>query len=552
MKYLNPLAFLAKMNGGPVDMRDSAALSLLRKKMMAELELSDDKLLKVGGQVLTRQDLLQFFDQLQNTQEGIYHQQIAQDPALLHFLETGEMKGPIADHVLYKDDAFLLFMAPYYEPLFTVAVLNSLKQQDLATTQHLFSGPLLLDGAHITASYRQVLRYLKTADNELKAVVEELSEGAAYRWKYLAPMANPQLIKQLNILPQEFNKWRSDYGISMINLALAIYTKDFKQGIKVLELAAQLHTSDYVQERIAVRKQELLDYRKNEWRRRPLVDWLGSLTGGIRPKQMTERAAGLLIIGTIVLVVISLNFVKILHGTRRMGPVNKVARGELLFTNSYTGPQMKLLVAQLEYSLSEKSASHLPNDTTPAATKTGDDVYGAGFMKLLEMNQHIPPSKLFMPKSETDNSPAADDSTGFIDPLHRQHLRVYNRLEVPMVVLLQTPDTFYSSFITPHDSTFVPLQTTANRVYFYIGLRWTVAKAPATGSKFYQVKEYFAEPYKNAAAFLREGALSFMLEPTYWRHSNRYIPLEIGTDGDHLFVNLLDNNADGVDLYIGE
>ncbi|HEY9261602.1 hypothetical protein [Chitinophaga sp.] len=550
MKYLNPLAFLTKMNGGPVDLRDNAALSLLRKKMLAEVELSDDKLLQFDEQLFSKNDLLQFFDRLPSSSELFYHEQITADPVLLHFLETGEMQRQLADQAIYKDSDFLLFIAPYYEPLFTVAILNSLKQQDMATMKALFSGPLLLDGTHTTASYRQVLRYLKGCDNELKAATESLNNGGAYSWKYLSRFVNVTLITQLNILPTEFNKWRSDFGISLINLALAIYTKDFKRGLQVLELAEQLHTTDYVQERVQVRKKELLVYRKGVLRSRPLEIWLGPFIARIWPRWLNEKRTGLIFVASCITFVVLGNMLSTKPGGGRKSPATHVTHAVDLFDKAHTVVVMNQLVSQLEFLLSGKAVDSVVIDTTLATPHTGDDVYGPAFMPELTGTPYIPPAQRIL---QTDSvSSGTADSTVFADPLHKQSLRIFNRLEVAMVALLQTPDSFYSCFILPHDSTFLPLQLTANRIYFYIGQHWVRVKSPATFLVDYRKTGYFTKNYKNANTFLREGALTFVLDSAYWRQSNRYIPVEIGESEKNLFVNLLDNNADGVDLYLGE
>lgn len=60
MLYFNPLTFLEKMSDGPVNPEDAVALSRLRKKMMAELELSEDKMLHVNNITFSRHELLLF------------------------------------------------------------------------------------------------------------------------------------------------------------------------------------------------------------------------------------------------------------------------------------------------------------------------------------------------------------------------------------------------------------------------------------------------------------------------------------------------------------
>lgn len=549
MKYLNPLTLLNNMNGGPVDMRDNAALSLLRKKMMAELELSDDKALRINGQAFSKHELLQFFDQLQFSGVSAYHQQIAEDPVLLHFLETGNMKGPLLDKPWYKDANFISFISPYYEPLFTVAVLNSLKQRDVTATHTLFSAPMLMDGAHITASYKPILRYLKVVDNELKVAIAELNEGAALVWKYLAHLVNDKLVQQLNCLPAEFNQWRSDYGISLINLAIAIYQKDFKRSMTVLDLAAQLQTSDFVQERVQIRKKELQGLRKDQLRNRPLVNWLGALTAPFRPRWLSEKGMGVFVLTVFVLLIVGININRMNNMATRTRSHPQNAND--FFAGSRTIKQMKYLTGQLQNSSGQREGSPV-TDSALIHPQTGMDVYGPAFMAAL--GPHKFPDTTAMLKTEAHTNEAiAIDSADFIDPKHRQSVRLFNRLEVPLIALVHTPDSFYSSFVSPRDSVFLPLQVTANQIYFYVGNNWTATTESGIAfDSTYRVKGFFTSKYKNSASFFKDGVLVFNLDPDYWRTSNRYIPVEINADKDNLFVNLLDNNATGVDLYLGE
>ncbi|MBO9727386.1 MAG: hypothetical protein J7623_01980 [Chitinophaga sp.] len=536
MKYLNPLDFLTVLHGGPVDLRDNNAVSLLRKKSLAELELADDKMLRVNGQLLSKNDLLLFFDRLQSSQELQYHQQIAADPVLSRFLQTGDMTAQIVDHPLYHDSAFLSFIAPYYEPMFTTGVVNSLKTQDVATLQYLFSSPLLLDGPHITISYRHVLRYLKALDNGLNAAIDT----NRYKWKRFERFANATLITQLNILPAEFEKWRSDYGISLINLALAIYKTDLRRGQQVLTLVAQLRTTDFVQERLQVRKKELQAYKIKD---RPLVDLLGSLTYRIRPYWLTDRNAGRLILALVGVAIITMGIRK-MDSMPKSSPAARLRKEADLLANMRTRLPMNSLLGQLEQAMTARMGI----DTTTPAPKTGDDVYGPDFMKKLTGLPYTPSFRLDEIKADEDTSIDPADAS-FSDSLHRQSLLLLNRLDVPMVALVQTPDSFYSRFIVAHDSIFLPLQTTANRIYFYIGQYWTRPLATQE-SHHIPLPGYFAASYKNANTFLRENALTFVLDPVYWRRSNRYIPVEIGAD-EQIYTNLLDNDASGVTLYLG-
>ncbi|MBS0031190.1 hypothetical protein ACTJJ0_29785 [Chitinophaga sp. 22321] len=549
MKYLNPLTLLDKMNGGPVDVRDNTALTLLRKKMLAGLDLTDDKALQVNGQLFNKHELLQFFDRLQSTDILRFHQQVAADAVLVHFLKTGEMKGQLADQPWYEDPGFLVFIAPYYEPLFTAAVLNSLQQADVAATQHLFAAPLLMDGAHTTASYRQILRHLKGWENELKTALAELDNGAAFTWKYLAHLANTKLIQQLNSLPAEFHQWRIDYSISLINLAIAIYTKDFKRSMAVLDLVSQLQTSDYVQERVVIRRAELQQLRKQQLHKRPAETWLGRLIKPFWPAWLTEKKAYLIFFCLLLGIGIVLD---IRDQSGRKNSKSVPSHNVDFFAGSRTGAQMKYLVAQLQHMVPGQLQDTPVKDSGLLAPQTGTDVYGPAFMGVLKPGKL--PGAAKANGDEQTYSAAAIDSAAFLDPLHKQSVKLYNRLPAGLVALVQTPDSLYSRFVAPHDSVFLPLLAgIANRLYFYAGENWTISKQSGTPyDSTYRVNGFFMSPYKNSAVFLTETALVYTLDPAYWRRSNRYIPLEINTEGDHLFLNMMDNDATGVDLYLGE
>jgi len=204
MKYLNPFAFLEKMNGGPVSTEDTAAVSLLRKKMMAELELSEEKVLRAGAQWFSKNDLLLFFDELQSPGKLHLHQQIRDDNVLLVFLETGKLTGFFNHNPLYNTPVFLTFIAPFYEPVFTTAVLDSLKQQQAPAVQQLYANPLLMDGEHQHRSYDKIFRALQESYKILEAAEQRRRADPRSGWKDAAPYVNLQQVQVLNALPEIF------------------------------------------------------------------------------------------------------------------------------------------------------------------------------------------------------------------------------------------------------------------------------------------------------------------------------------------------------------
>lgn len=548
MMYVNPFSLLEAMNNGPVDPGNTAALSLLRKKMLAEIELADDKILRIANREFSKHELLQFFDGLRADEELDFHAHIAADPVLLHFLETGEITGRFADKDLYSTRAFLKFIAPYYEPRFTDAVLDSLKNKWLENTRSLFANPLLLDGEHTTISYNRIFRYGKVLEEQLKIIIAKIREGASFTRQGLAPFANAVLVKQLNLLPSEFHEWRSDYGISMINLGMAVYRKDFPYGVSTLQLVEQLTTTSYVQHENEVRKQMLQAHRREQHRNRSVIQHIlwypGHWISPIRPRWLSEEGAG----GIILAIVITIFYVMNNGGDKTPRP--KVNMTTDYFSRARTNEPMKYLLYTLQMTAGDTLKTKMNRQP-----KTGDDVYGHDFMTNVQKNglpytaDSIYKKRMgdLLNRDDFDFVPRKSTSKA----LHRQSILFFNRLEVAAIAMIQTPDTFYSCYIVPGDSAYVPLQLTANQLYLYVGRKWDAGKEatyPMEGFGAYRTRGFFGQPYKDSDKFLREGSLIFKLDPGYWELSDRNIPIEIGADSANLHFNLLENNAAGVEL----
>lgn len=548
MKYVNPLSFLEAVHGGPVDTGNSAALSLLRKKMLAELELSDDKQLKVNDWVFNKHQLLQFFDQLSAGNELRYHAQIAADPVLLHFLETGDITGRFANNPLYEEHAFLKFISPYYEPLFTNAVLDSLKHQRLQNTVDLFANPSLLDGEHTTTSYGRIFRYLRVLEEQLKIAIAKLRSGEEIPMRELWGFATITLVKQLNQLPNVFHEWRSDYGICIINLGLAIYRNNFTVGIATLGLVEKLQTSEYVQEETQRWKVKMKEYLKEQEKKMSVTQRIGRWVAPIRPKWLSEQAAGSLILGAALVLFFIINVRPMFT---RHHPTLPASTN--YFGGSRTEAAVKYLLDNMQVSTFDSGRSAM--EIMP---KTGADVYGPDFMAALDKhlfkNTNDP---VGLKKDEdrfTNREPGITIPTSKANTIFRQSLHLYNRLIVPFIAMIQTPDTFYSCYIAPADSAYLPLQLAVNQLYVYAGEHWDgtkEAKYQMSDVHAYRAKGFFLLPYKNSKDFLKESSLIFKLDPNYWATSNRNIPIEIGlTDSTSLHFNLLENNAAGIELEI--
>ncbi|MEV4885971.1 hypothetical protein MRBLMN1_004528 [Chitinophaga ginsengisegetis] len=550
MKYLNPFAFLEKMNGGPVSAENAAAVSLLRKKMMAELELSEEKVLRVGAQWFSKNDLLLFFDELQSPGKLHLHQQINEDNVLSAFLETGKLTGLFNNNPLYSTPVFLTFIAPFYEPVFTTAVLNSLKQQQAAALQQLYANPLLMDGEHLNRSYDKIFRALQESYKILEAAEKGRRADPGSRWREAAPYVSLQQVQTLNALPDIFQEFRNDYGILMINFALALDgTRENKKALEILHAVNTLKCGAYVREETHRYLQQLEE--KAASRKSLLGRFFGN---GYKTRQQRRKLVrdvllkGGIALGIIVAIFIGARF------EQEYTPRIKVRESEhSIFMGARTSLTMQYLLSQLLMDTEKRAKKLLKSPKLPSPA-TGADVYGADFMKAVRMQGDYGAGFLRPPFGRSREWGPEDSS--WHDAAHRQSMQVVNRQDGALITMVQTPDSFYSCYIAPFDSAFVPLPLSISRVYFYAGVGWDPDWKAEYAMEYvpsYRAKGFFLMPVYDALSFLKTSCLQLNLDSSYWQHSNRYIPVEVFLSQKNqlqqeLQLRQLTNNFNGVDL----
>jgi hypothetical protein len=549
MKYHNPFALLEEMNGAPIDATDTAAVLLLRKKILAELELSADKVLAINGEDFSKNDLLLFFDSFKKD-TFYFHQEIKSDPVLSEWLASGIITGRFADNPLYSDKSFLQFIAPFYEPLFTTTVLNSLRQQRVLTLQYLFANPVLLDWERMQRSYDKIFRLLKEQHTMVERVRTALANDFRESWEEVKPYIGQTQVELLNALPEVFHMQRSDYGIALINLALVLNATGYKDdALQILSDVQQLKSIYYVQEQVEKYtryvKEEGEDQRLAIFGKEPTTK-MGKLLAhwGLTK----ERLMGIGGVIFTLLVLMAGDY----YGKRETPQELFVPAEGNLFSGSRTYWTMQYLLSQLELT-SEKRLRNATLHANLPVPRTGEDLYGPQFMAALKEQEDV--GAYFVQPLFDKNKKLQPEDSNYESVAHRQSVCVFNRLENGLITLLQTPDSFYSCYIGPHDSAFVPLPLSLSQLYFYVGMFWNPDWNGDWAMKYvpaYRTKGCFMVPWVKSASFLRKSSVRFILDTTYWKTSHRYIPMEVSLSHDLLQLKQLSDNTNGVEMHIGE
>jgi hypothetical protein len=143
MHYLNPVALLGTAFQPPLDPR---LIQRERKKLLAELELSGSDSLTLDGATFTKNELLEYFAELEQERVIKYHLAISEDPVLLRFLHTGTIEegARYREATIYTDPGFTEWLSPYFYSTFIKFVTDCFAQPNAAGMRTILDNKLLM------------------------------------------------------------------------------------------------------------------------------------------------------------------------------------------------------------------------------------------------------------------------------------------------------------------------------------------------------------------------------------------------------------------------
>ncbi len=289
MQYISPLSLTGTLEDSALDKK---SLLLAKKKMLAELELTGNDSVTVNGRELTKNDILVFFDTLQQSTDLTYHVAIANDPVLLNFLEKNELQFGdwFKKEEMYKDPAFLEWISPYYYESFTRLGYNSLTILDENVWITLFANPILLTSYYQDQAWdyfeKELLVDMGRLEEAEKAE-EEIDENL------VSLLCDIRYVKMMRKLPAErFSNFWDHYAYIMMNAAVRIFMKGMRNmALVYIDNAMTLVYSQDVKDAVAKKEAEM-----------KLV--IGRTAGGSSSDGGTSNWSTIRIIITVLIIVI--------------------------------------------------------------------------------------------------------------------------------------------------------------------------------------------------------------------------------------------------------
>jgi hypothetical protein len=183
MQYINPIEILGLSSVVDTTSIDNEIVKKAKRKLFADIDLSDNGLFEYYGLQLTKGDCEKVIDDLTNNDLKEFYLYLASNKKLNNFL----VNGNDAVFINFKQDSifklpeFVKFISPYFAPKFDKALLNAFENEDVEQTKSILKTSFLISQNDINLAYKSVSNNIQNRIDEIDEITRDIkNEESVY------------------------------------------------------------------------------------------------------------------------------------------------------------------------------------------------------------------------------------------------------------------------------------------------------------------------------------------------------------------------------------
>lgn len=183
MQYINPIEILGLSSVADTTSIDNEIVRKAKRKLFADIDLSDNGLFEYYGLQLTKGDCEKVIDDLTNNDLKEFYLYLASNKKLNNFL----VNGYDAVFINFKQDSifklpeFVEFISPYFAPKFDKALLNAFENEDVEQTKSILKTSFLISQNDINLAYKSVSNNIQNRIDDIAEIKRDIkNEESVY------------------------------------------------------------------------------------------------------------------------------------------------------------------------------------------------------------------------------------------------------------------------------------------------------------------------------------------------------------------------------------
>ena len=284
MNFVNPFELL------DVAEADAASIKKAKRRKLAEFDLSDDGMIEVGNQKVTKSDFIRVTDELDSNDKAEFYLFIKNNPRLNAFLTNGDTSffTNYRQESIYSDADFVNFISPYFAQQYNKVLLEAYQNDNIPLLKKIAANPPLVNNRDTEKAHKGLSQFLKNIEEELHEIRTEIDNEESYYDEDTVGELNTDLREKankdlINILPTYFQAQRNEIAQKVRNISVAVFNglNNADVAFQIISYSLEFNTNNLTKQKLQKdyeQIKEIYENRKESEQFSPeLVKYAGAL-----------------------------------------------------------------------------------------------------------------------------------------------------------------------------------------------------------------------------------------------------------------------------------
>lgn len=231
MVYINPIEIL-KLQKEEVNSIDTNVIRKAKRKLFAEIDLSDNGLLNYYDQMLTKSDCERAIDELDDSNKFEFYYHLATNFTLNRFLANGNIEFLLhpKQESIYNFPGFINFVSPYFTTKIDKVLLKAFQKKDFDLFKSALKADYFTSSTDLNNTYRSLRNEIDQRIYEIDRTARNIKERKSHFTNdNISSIVNIVAAKLpidfLNLLPPYFQGQINKIGKSINSLQINIWNE---------------------------------------------------------------------------------------------------------------------------------------------------------------------------------------------------------------------------------------------------------------------------------------------------------------------------------------
>ncbi|GAB2498858.1 alkaline phosphatase family protein [Algoriphagus taiwanensis] len=177
MVYINPIEIL-ELSDTEVQDIDASLVKRAKRKLFADIDLSDNGHYEYHGQNLTKSDCERAIEDLEDKEKVEFYSHLASNFELNTFLANGssELLNNLKHESIYKLPAFVNFVSPFFASKIDLVLLKSFQNNDVELLSSALRAGHLISKDDLNRAFKSLSNEIQNRINETDKLTEKIKE----------------------------------------------------------------------------------------------------------------------------------------------------------------------------------------------------------------------------------------------------------------------------------------------------------------------------------------------------------------------------------------